>query len=382
MFILPNQEDFVEVYSRAVSFITIKEKGMNNQYQCRIQCWTPWFNPKEETSIALAWISFSSLSTQMFAREALFSLASAVGTPLQVDKVTTGKSRPSVARVKVEVNLLSSLSDRVRIFSKDEKNGVVKEVLQKIVYDKLPSYYTTCKHQGHMEEECRLPMEVKGGLIDETKINGAKFEGELRSILDEKKKVLSLQQTGKESWLLNQGNMKPKRNTLDLDKQIEQTGMLKQCCHDEYTTQQALVTHEKEFIVTKKIYSKEINPNTPTMFILDQEVATNNLNESKEKRRGSALRWADLVEEQNHTPSRSKLSPQALEFDPTSKTNLYMAVIGTSSNLSATKVSVADRDILYGLDSDMSDGDDEDHGDDEEEMLDICFDKVAKEGDL
>ncbi|KAH0670607.1 hypothetical protein KY290_026016 [Solanum tuberosum] len=52
-----------------------------------------------------------------------------------------------------------------------------------------------------------------------------------------------------------------------------------------------------------------------------------------------------------------------------------MAVIGTSSNLSATKVNVANRDILYDLDNDMSDGDDE------EEMLDICFDKVAKEGE-
>ncbi|KAG5612028.1 hypothetical protein H5410_023309 [Solanum commersonii] len=35
----------------------------------------------------------------------------------------------------------------------------------------------------------------------------------------------------------------------------------------------------------------------------------------------SASRWADLVEEENHTPSpsRSKLSPQTLEFVPTSK---------------------------------------------------------------
>jgi len=60
---LSNWEDFVEVYSKAVSFIAIKEKGVNNQYQCRIQPWTSWFNPKEETSIALAWISFTSLST-------------------------------------------------------------------------------------------------------------------------------------------------------------------------------------------------------------------------------------------------------------------------------------------------------------------------------
>ncbi|KAK6779929.1 hypothetical protein RDI58_022113 [Solanum bulbocastanum] len=220
---------------------------MNNQYQCRIQRWTPWFNPKEETLIALAWISFSSLSTQMFAREALFSLASAVGTPLQVDKATTGKSRPSVA-------------------------------------------------WGHKEEECRLAMKVEGGLIDETKINGAKFKGDVRSILDVKKKVFSLQQTRKEFDVLRDEKFGQYEglhvtdelfgesgNTLDSDKQIEQTGKLKQCCHNEPTNQQALVTHEKEFIVMEKIDGKDINPNTRTIFILDQEVATNNLNESKEK---------------------------------------------------------------------------------------------------
>jgi len=53
-----------------------------------------------------------------------------------------------------------------------------------------------------------------------------------------------------------------------------------------------------------------------------------------------------------------------------------MAVLDTSSNLSATKVNLDNRDILPDLGSDMSDGDDED------DMLDICFDKVAKEGDL
>ncbi|KAG5585400.1 hypothetical protein H5410_045834 [Solanum commersonii] len=79
----------------------------------------------------------------------------------------------------------------------------------------------------------------------------------------------------------------------------------------------------------------------------------NTLDLDKKDEGESASRWADLVEEENHTPSPS-----------------------TSSNLSATKINVTDRDILYDLDNDMSDGDDED------EMLDICFDKVVKEGDL
>ncbi|WMV45223.1 hypothetical protein MTR67_038608, partial [Solanum verrucosum] len=60
-------------------------------------------------------------------------------------------------------------------------------------------------------------------------------------------------------------------NTLDLEKQIEQTGKLKERCHDDHTDQQALMTNEKESIVTEEIDGKEINLNTPAMFISNQE---------------------------------------------------------------------------------------------------------------
>ncbi|KAH0641368.1 hypothetical protein KY285_037954 [Solanum tuberosum] len=384
-------------------------------------------------------MSNSTLDTMIFAHEALFSLASAIGTPLQVDKATT---------------------------------GVIKEVLQKIVYDKLPSYCTTCKHQGHKEEECRLTMEIEGGLIDETKINGEKFEGDFVDNLNKEKYATTTSQervnapglllltatsghkedteamlvgmltskiseqlgaaaTGSStpvhidveaqnnadnnsrelivtsqvatrqllSRFMNDGELgspnavvvtKSRQdeakqgtstaenpfdvsrdgnfgqyeglhgtaelsaesgNTLDLEKQIKQTGKLKERCHDDHTDQQALVTHEKESIVTEEIDGKEINPNTPAMFISNQEMATTDLNEAKEKQgETSASRWEDLVEAENHTPtpSRSKLSTQICAF----------------------------KDILPDLGSDMSDGDDED------DMLDICFDKVTKDGDL
>ncbi|XP_059290121.1 uncharacterized protein LOC132043674 [Lycium ferocissimum] len=57
--------------------------------------WDPWFDPEEETKIAIAWISFPSLPPNYFVKEAVFSLASAVGKPLQVDMATTNKTRPS-----------------------------------------------------------------------------------------------------------------------------------------------------------------------------------------------------------------------------------------------------------------------------------------------
>ncbi|KAH0683331.1 hypothetical protein KY289_021083 [Solanum tuberosum] len=263
----------------------------------------------------------------MFAREAMPSLASAIGTSLQVDKATTDKSRPSVARITEQLGTTTSGSSTPVHIDVEAQNNVDNNLRQLIVTSQVA-----------IEQLSSI-------FVNDRELGSPNSVVVTKSRKDEAKK----------------GNTTVEKS--NLDKQIEQTGKLKQCCHDEHTNQQALVTHENEFTVTEKIDGKEINPNTPTMFILDQK---------------SASRWADLVEEENHTPSpsRSKLSPQTLEFVPTSKANSSMAVIGTSSNLSATKVNMDDRDFLYDLDNDMSDGDDED------EMLDICFDKVAKEGDL
>lgn len=56
----------------------------------------------------------------------MFSLASAVGTPLHLDLATTNKTRPSCARVKVLVDLIEDLPKRVRMDIEDEVAGTVR----------------------------------------------------------------------------------------------------------------------------------------------------------------------------------------------------------------------------------------------------------------
>lgn len=56
--------------------------------------------------MAIAWISLPSLSPNFFGKDAVFSLAAIVGKPLQVDLEMKNQTRPSYARVKVEVDLL------------------------------------------------------------------------------------------------------------------------------------------------------------------------------------------------------------------------------------------------------------------------------------
>ncbi|KAK4709966.1 hypothetical protein R3W88_004479 [Solanum pinnatisectum] len=61
--------------------------------------WDPWFELDVETTIGVTWISFPDLPPNLFAKEAIFSIASAVGRPLTVDMETKNQTRPSCERI-------------------------------------------------------------------------------------------------------------------------------------------------------------------------------------------------------------------------------------------------------------------------------------------
>ncbi|XP_059302829.1 uncharacterized protein LOC132054888 [Lycium ferocissimum] len=116
--------------------------------------WDPWFSPEEETSIAIAWISFPTLAPNYFGESQLFSMASAVGKPLIIDLATKNKTRPSCAWVKVEVDLLKEHPERVAIQAVNKATGEIRTKWVKIQYDYVPKYCTECCLQGHDVEGC------------------------------------------------------------------------------------------------------------------------------------------------------------------------------------------------------------------------------------
>ncbi|KAG5601494.1 hypothetical protein H5410_032864 [Solanum commersonii] len=176
------------------------------------------------------------------------------------------------------------------------------------------------------------------------------------------------------------GVLQHTQNSTQFDKDVNNLGLVPRDLNKnrEHGDQQVVLTHENEFIVTKEIAGKEISPNTPIM-------------------ETSASKWANLVEEveNNTSPPMSKLSPQAPEFVPTSKANPSMTMtvdsfkkslamntkdIGVLAKSHDPEVIVSGISPTVAYDTDL--GTDMSDGDDEEEMLDLCFDKVAKEGDL
>ncbi|KAG5611553.1 hypothetical protein H5410_022834 [Solanum commersonii] len=142
-------EDYVHLLSKPAFYITQK----NWSFPMRTLKWDPMFNPEEETSTAIAWISFPSLPPIFFGKEAVFLLAAAVGKPLQVDMATKNQTRPSCTRVKVEVDLLKEFPKRIKIGMR-MKNEEVLEKWIKIKYDYVPKYCKTCMIQGHNEQQC------------------------------------------------------------------------------------------------------------------------------------------------------------------------------------------------------------------------------------
>ncbi|WMV44980.1 hypothetical protein MTR67_038365 [Solanum verrucosum] len=180
-------DDYVLAAAKTIQYLSYN--GLQKQF--RVFPWTIGFNPKEETSRAFVWISFPNLPPELFAKQSLLSIALVAGKPIAIDKATQYKSRPSTARVKVEIDLLANLPHRMRIQYVDQKTGKSVEQFQKFVYDNLPFYCNFCKHQGHNESDCRLLLgNTAARNQEEASQVGSeieKYQGDAREILDEKR---------------------------------------------------------------------------------------------------------------------------------------------------------------------------------------------------
>ncbi|KAI0524767.1 hypothetical protein KFK09_004152 [Dendrobium nobile] len=114
----------------------------------RLLKWSPDFDVREESPIAPVWIAFPNLRLHFFNSHILFGLASVFGRPLQTDQATASLSRPSVARVLVELDVTKKHPQEIWLGS--EMNGY----FQKVEIENLPVFCLHCKMHGHAIKEC------------------------------------------------------------------------------------------------------------------------------------------------------------------------------------------------------------------------------------
>ncbi|KAI0492030.1 hypothetical protein KFK09_026295 [Dendrobium nobile] len=145
---LSNDLDYSRVFSRRSYFIF--------NCQMRILKWTPFFDVKEESSIVPIWISFPNLRLHFFNSKVLHALGAIFGRPLQTDQATASRTRPSVARVLVEVDITVKHAKEVWVGSKSFG------YLQKVEFEKVPDFCSHCKAHGHAISDCfKLHPELK-----------------------------------------------------------------------------------------------------------------------------------------------------------------------------------------------------------------------------
>ncbi|KAF3650767.1 hypothetical protein FXO38_16986 [Capsicum annuum] len=106
------------------------------------------FKSEEETTQAMAWISFTDLLPTFFGKKTLFSTANIVGKPIHLDNATINKIRPSCARVKIQVDLATNLPSNVEIEVVNSRNDSARIVTISVHYDHLPKYYKNAISKG------------------------------------------------------------------------------------------------------------------------------------------------------------------------------------------------------------------------------------------
>ncbi|KAI0531018.1 hypothetical protein KFK09_000567 [Dendrobium nobile] len=149
---LSNDLDYSRVFARRSYFIL--------NCQMRVLKWTPFFDIKEESPIVPIWISFPNLRLLFFNSKVLHALGSIFGRPLQTDQATASKTRPSVARVLVEVDISRIHPKEVWVGSK------AYGYMQKAEFEKVPEFCNHCKIHGHAVSDCfKLNPELKKSAV-------------------------------------------------------------------------------------------------------------------------------------------------------------------------------------------------------------------------
>ncbi|KAH0671069.1 hypothetical protein KY289_025562 [Solanum tuberosum] len=142
-----NIEDHLNVLSR--NFIHLG--GLNIM---KIMKWSTTFKLNSDHSLAPVWVNLLDLKWHLFEWDAICRILEPIGAPLLLDKATLTKTRPTIAKVRVEIDLTKLLIDEV-ILEITNRDGLTEMINQIIEYETIPTFCSHRKMQGHRDENCR-----------------------------------------------------------------------------------------------------------------------------------------------------------------------------------------------------------------------------------
>lgn len=157
---LHSAEDFGRVWTRGSRTI--------DSSSFRLLKWSSDFCPKEKSSLAAVWVSFSNPHLMSFILAALKRMANSFGKFLTIAEETRSFTIANAAKVCVEVDISKPLPTFLKIAVGDR--GVFT---QPINYISNTKYYHHCKLQGHDSTACyRAHPDLKKVPISSPPTNG------------------------------------------------------------------------------------------------------------------------------------------------------------------------------------------------------------------
>ncbi|KAG5576224.1 hypothetical protein H5410_056358, partial [Solanum commersonii] len=322
--------------------------------QCRFFSWSIGYNPKEETTLAMVWISLLNLSPDLFAKKSLLSIAPTIGKPIAIEKATQIKSRPSTSRVKVILDLMEKLPNRIRLQFVDGKSGKLIE------------------HQGHDEDSCCLisKRNQNNKQIDDTfevaskgTIDSEKYQGDVREILNEKRKVADVDQRGTPRVGVDAPQVGACQKIIDSGHTLMDTS----------DVEDAENSGKHVLQVETKNATKNWTPVAHKNSTSNRSLSPTSQNNSPRSEKGATGNFMAV--------RRDKILVMPQETYYVSPPTLN-SKLSPKTPVCVPKCVIANNNESRALVSNMFDLGEDSLDEDEEGKLDICFDRVAREGDI
>ncbi|WMV13664.1 hypothetical protein MTR67_007049 [Solanum verrucosum] len=136
-----NEADHISIWTKQRMFIAGQSM--------KLQVWTPTFKPAEETPIVPIWITLPELPWNCQYMDILTPLLSPIGKALYLDSATMQKTRGSVAKVQVQIDLTKERPQHVWLGFSEKDANLGK--WQLVEYEDVPSYCIYCSGKDRIE---------------------------------------------------------------------------------------------------------------------------------------------------------------------------------------------------------------------------------------
>ncbi|XP_029129942.1 uncharacterized protein LOC114916720 [Cajanus cajan] len=124
----------------------------------RLSLWKPDFNPRcYKNTFAQVWLRILELPQEYWSPRIILAIASAVGTPISLDKATLDRKYGHFARVLIEIDLAHKIPTQLLV----EREGYAFFV--SFEFDRLPPFCTICKCIGHVDSACNVVIHAGDG---------------------------------------------------------------------------------------------------------------------------------------------------------------------------------------------------------------------------